>query len=115
LPWAGPRFVAVVVPEAQRNDALFQSLAGNEDHMRPRFYVKYETELKNILAHAKPVEDLTGKHPAIKPQFDAAMARMKIPASRVRWLPVHHRTGFWTALIDTADGKPVAYVNFDPY
>ena len=26
----------------------------------------------------------------------------------VRWLPVHHRLGFWTALIDIENGKPVA-------
>ena len=43
------------------------------------------------------------------------MRGLTIPAERVRWLPVHHRQGFWTALIDIDDGKPVAYVAFDPY
>jgi hypothetical protein len=33
----------------------------------------------------------------------------------VRWLPVRHIKGFWTALIDTQSGRPVAYVPFDPY
>ena len=36
------------------------------------------------------------------------MREVCIPAERVRWLPVHHRKGFWTALIDIDDGKPVA-------
>jgi len=38
-----------------------------------------------------------------------------LPAERVRWLPVHHRMGFWTALIDTQDGRPIDWVAFDPY
>jgi len=36
-------------------------------------------------------------------------------AARVRWLPVHHRKGFWTALIDSESGKPLAYIDLDPY
>jgi hypothetical protein len=43
------------------------------------------------------------------------MQDVSIPAERIRWLPVHHRNGFWTALIDNDDGKPVAYFDFDPY
>jgi hypothetical protein len=38
-----------------------------------------------------------------------------VPAERVRWLPVHQRKAFWTALIDTQNGRPLAYLNFDPY
>jgi len=33
----------------------------------------------------------------------------------VRWLPVRHRLGFWTALLDAENGKPLRYVKFDPY
>ena len=29
------------------SDALFESLSGNEEHMRPKFYVRYETQLAN--------------------------------------------------------------------
>jgi len=43
------------------------------------------------------------------------MRDVTIPEARVRWLPVHHRKGFWVALIDNDDGKPVAYFDFDPY
>ena len=43
------------------------------------------------------------------------MQEVKIPAERVRWLPVRHRQGFWTALIDIENGEPVAWVAFDPY
>jgi hypothetical protein len=115
LPLSGPRFVGVVVPEADHNDALFQALSGNEEHARPRFYVPYESQLEKIRAKARPLEVLTQKEPATIPLIEAAMRKVSIPAERVRWLPVHHQRGFWTALIDVDDGKPVAYFDFDPY
>jgi len=115
LSLTGPRYVGIKVPKEEHNDALFQALSGNEEHMRPKFYVPYETQLENIRAHAKPIEALEQKKPASKPLLEAAMRDVSIPAERVRWLGVHHRKGFWTALIDIGDGKPVAYVDFDPY
>lgn len=115
LPFTGPRFVAVEVPPADHNDALFQSLAGNEEHTRPRFYVPYESQLGEIRRRAKTLDELEKKHPDVRPLMDAAVAKLAIPASRVRWLPVHHFRGFWTALIDEENGRPVAYVDFDPF
>jgi len=115
LPLTGPRFVGVEVPDADHDDALFQSLSGNEDHMRPKFYVAYESELAKILERAKPIDELEKKHPASKPLIETAMREISVPAARLRWLPVHHRLGFWTALIDIDNGKPVAWINFDPY
>jgi hypothetical protein len=44
-----------------------------------------------------------------------ARSRITIPAARIRWLPVHHRKGFWTAFIDVENGRPLAYVDLDPY
>jgi hypothetical protein len=115
LPLNGPRFVAVQVPPEDAQDALFQSLAGNEEHQRPKFFAPYETALVQIQRRARPVAALVAKFPASAPLVDAAMRGLVIPAERVRWLPVHHRQGFWTALVDNKDGKPVAYVAFDPY
>ena len=115
LPLNGPRLVAIQVPPEDQQDALFQSIAGNEEHQRPKFFAPYETALAQIRQRAKPVPALTAKFPAAAPLLEAAMRGLPIPAERVRWLPVHHRQGFWTALIDDQDGKPVAYVAFDPY
>jgi hypothetical protein len=43
------------VPAADYSDALFQALSGNEEQMRPKFYVAYESRLGEIQAHAKPL------------------------------------------------------------
>jgi hypothetical protein len=115
VPLTGPRLVGVAVPASEQTDAMFQAAAGNEEHMRPRFYVPYESLLEKILVRAKPLEELETKHPASKPLLDAATAGLAVPRARVRWLPVHHFRGFWTALIDAENGKPLAYVDFDPY
>jgi hypothetical protein len=115
LPLTGPRFVAVIVPAKEKQDAMFAALAGNEEQRRPRFYQPYDTDLAAIRAHAKPMDQLTRKFPAARPAFDAAVRKLRIPLERVRWLPVRHIKGFWTALIDTQSGRPVAYVPFDPY
>ena len=115
LPFTGPRLVGIKVPPEEHNDVLFQSLGGNEEHMRPRFYVPYEELMPQIRAHAKSIAELEKIHPESKPLLEAAMRDLKIPPSRVAWLPVHHFRGFWTALIDTENGKPLTYVDFDPY
>ena len=115
LPLTGPRYVAIEVPAKDQTDAMFQSLAGNEEHMRPRFYAPYESQLPQIRSHAKAIEELEKTHRDSKPLVEAARARITVPADRVRWLPVHHNKGFWTALIDTESGKPLEYVDLDPY
>ena len=105
----------IQVPDADQQDALFQSVAGNEEHQRPKFYAPFESALPEITRHARTIESLTAKFPQSKPLFDAAMQKIEVPAERVRWLPVHHRLGFWTALVDIQDGKPIEWVAFDPY
>jgi hypothetical protein len=115
LPLTGPRFVAIEISAADSENALFEALKGNEEHGRPRFYVPYDSQLEKIRARAKTFAELEKKHPDSKPLMDAAIAELDIPAARLRWLPVHHRKGFWTAIIDTTNGKPVEYVDFDPY
>ena len=115
LPLTGPRFVNVVISRADHDDALFEALAGNEEHQRPKFYQPYASGLETIRRRAQTVAALEKKFPAYRPRLDAAVQAAGIPAERLRWLPVRHRNGFWTALIDSETGKPVRYVAVDPY
>jgi hypothetical protein len=115
LPWTGPRFVSVIIPAADQQEALFAALEGREEMTRPRFHQPYETALPEIRKRAGKLDELAAKHPEAKAAIDAAAADTKIPGERLRWLPVRHRKGFWTALIDTDTGRPVGYVALDPY
>jgi hypothetical protein len=113
--WTGPRLVSVVVPAAERNDALFQALSGNEEHQRPRFYVPFDAQLAQIRKRAQPLAMLAQSHASSVPLIDAALHGTGLPQQQLGWLPVHHFRGFWTAIVDMTTGKPVAYVDLDPY
>jgi hypothetical protein len=115
LPYDGPHFVSIQVPAADQQDALLQSVSGNEEHNRPKFYAPYEAALDGIRSHARTVDELTKKLPAAAPELARATQKLDVPAERVRWLPVRHRKGFWTALIDSDNGRPLRYVAVDPY
>jgi hypothetical protein len=115
LPWTGPRYVYIDVPAADHDDALFASLGGDEEHMRPKFYRPYEFALPDIRRRGGRLDELVAKHPQAKSQIDAAVAAADVPADRLLWLPARGITGFWTALIDGDTGLPVGYFPLDPY
>jgi hypothetical protein len=115
LPVTGPRFVAVVVPDADHNDALFEALAGNEEPTRPKFYVPYDSQRARILERALPLGELEKRHPEVRDKLAAARAETGLPAERLRFLPLRHHDVFWTALIDAQTGRPRGYFDFDPY
>jgi hypothetical protein len=115
LPWAGPRHVFVKVPAFERQDAMFQSLVGNEEYKRPKFFVPYEEGIPAILERAKNLESLTTKFPATKARIDAAVPEFDLPPERLRWLPAHHSKGFWMAVVDAQTGWPVGYLPLDTY
>ena len=115
LPWTGPVFVGISVPESDRSDALFQSLNGNEEHQRPKFYVPYARVADVMRKRAKPLPVLFERKPESRLLLDAVLDDYEGPRDRLAWLPVHYNKGFWTAIIDTDTLLPVRYVNFDPY
>lgn len=115
VPWTGPRFVAVVIPKADMNDALFEALAGNLEVMRPKFYVPYETQTEKIRSKAKKLDELESRSPASRPLIERALRGVDVPREQLGWLPVRHLKGFGTALVDMATARPVAWIPFDPY
>lgn len=115
LPWTGPQYVSVRVPPEDSQDAMFQAISGNEEHQRPKFFVAFESQLETIRARARKLAVLEARKPEARSLLEEAAAKSDTPLDRLAWLPVRHRNGFWTALIDTADGKPVRWVALDPY
>jgi hypothetical protein len=115
LSLVGPRYTYIQVPQADQQDALFQSVSGNEEHQRPKFYTPYETGREEILRRARPLAELEKKYPDYSPALDAAAREAGIEPHAARWLPVHHRKGFWTAIIDPATARPLSYAEVDPY
>jgi hypothetical protein len=115
VPWTGPDYVGVVISPADHDDALFEALAGNEEQKRPKFYVPYESQLELIRKRAKPLPELERKKPQAKALIARALAGKPAPRGTLKWLPVRHFRGFWTAIVDDATGAIVAWLDLDPY
>ena len=113
----GARLVAIREPTDtnERNEMLFTALAGKDYPVLPQYYVPYEESLPELRQRALPLAELEKRHPEAKPMVSRAIAELKTPAEALRWLPVKHRTGFWTALVDPKTGRPVYWLPLDPY
>lgn len=115
LPWTGPRLVAIDIPEADHQDAMFKALEGIEEHQRPKFYAPLESKLENIRQRAKPLSTLAAHKPEAKALLDDVIAESKAGVGDLAWVPLRYKDVFWTAVVDTRDGKPVEYLPVDPY
>lgn len=115
LPLSGPKYVAVQVPEKQRDSSLFDEVAGNPPFARPKWYVDVSQALPDILKRAKTLDELEKLHSDSKPLIAEALKGISLPREQLRWVPVATRRGFWTAILDAKDGLPVGWVEYDPY
>jgi hypothetical protein len=109
--------VSIHEPEdpREREKVMFSAFQGKDYSVLPLYYVAYEHELANIKKRALPVSDLEKRHPDSKPLVADAVAKLQIPAERLLWLPVKHRKGFWTALLNPDTLRPVGWLPLDPY
>lgn len=117
LPKWGPQLVGVQEPQdpREREQALFAALAGKDYSVVPKYYVPFERTLPEIRRRASPLSKLEKRHPEAKPLIASATAQLHVPAEKLAWLPVKHRSGFWTALLDRDTGRPVSWLPVDPY
>jgi hypothetical protein len=115
LPKFGPVLVGTHVRPEDKSDALSAGLAGRDVSMRPRFYVPYDQVREEVKQRIGTIESLEKKKPQAKAQIEAAVRDAAKKAHQFGWLPVKHRTGFWTALVDSNTAQPLVYFNLDPY
>lgn len=113
----GPQLVAIREPEdiEERNKMLFSGLGGKDYSVLPEYYVPYEQGLPELKRRAKPLRDLERRHQEAKPLLASAVAELQVPVERLLWMPVMHKSGFWTVLLDSDTGQPVSWLPIDPY
>jgi hypothetical protein len=116
-PLWGPRLVGIREPQDpnERDKALWASLAGKDYSVLPEYYAPYEETLPELKRRALPVSKLEKRHPEAKPLVADAIARLGKPVEELAWLPVKHRSGFWTVLLDRNTGHPLSWLPVDPY
>ena len=94
---------------------VFSGLAGKDYSVLPEYYIPYERGLAEIKQRAKPVSALEKAHPEARPLVANAVAELEVPVERLVWMPVMHKSGFWTVLLDSDTGQPVSWLPVDPY
>lgn len=112
----GPRLIGTQSPtdSEERKALLFSGLAGKDVHMFPQYYVPYEAVKEQVKQHAQPLDALYKVHPEAKQMV--ADAKLKLPESELRWLPIRGKGfSFWTVVLDSNGGPPLAYLPVDPY
>jgi hypothetical protein len=97
----------------KRNAVLFSAASGKDLQFFPQYYQPYETALAQILKRSDSIASLQTKKPAAAQRLKMEIDKTGLQEDRLRILPVHSRFGFWTALIDAEDGKPIQYLPLD--
>lgn len=115
LPLTGPLLLSVRTPTegAERNDALFQGIAGKDIGVRPKFWQGYEQSKGKALARARPVAALLARYPAQADVARQQLAAMKADPATSRFLPTMAR-GDWSAVLD-AEGNVLGYLPYDAF
>lgn len=114
----GPQLIGIQRPQdpKERQKVLWSSVLEGKDYaVLPAYYVPYEQVLPQVRERSLPVSELEKRHPEAKPLISSAAAQLQIPVEKLVWLPVKHRSGFWTALLDRDTGRPVSWLPVDPY
>ena len=115
-PMWGPKIIGTQSPtdRAERQALLFSGVAGKDIHMFPKYYVPYEAVKEQVKQRAMPLDTLYQHHPEAKQMV--ADAKLKLPESELRWLPIRGKGfSFWTVVLDANGGPPLAYIPVDPY
>jgi hypothetical protein len=112
-----PQLVGTQAPQdsQERAKVLFSAMEGKDYSMLPAYYVSYEQNLPQIKARALPVSELERRNSAAKSLLAEAQTQIRVPIEKLVWVPVKHRRGFWTALLDAETGRPVYWLPLDPY
>jgi hypothetical protein len=113
----GPQLVGIQEPAdpKEREKVLFSALAGKDYSVLPAYYTSYEHNLELLRKRLLPLAELEQRHPEARQLIANATAQLQVPTEKLVWLPVKHRRGFWTALVDPVTGRPLQWLPLDPY
>lgn len=117
LPRWGPQLVGIqeASDPKEREKVMWSALKGKDYSALPAYYVPYDQTVPLIKQRALPLSVLEKRHPDSKPLIAKAAARLQVSVEKLVWLPVKHRRGFWTVLLDPDTGHPAYWLPLDPY
>lgn len=118
VPWLGPTVLAVrPFRDAKESfDATMAALQGVPLAARPDLWRSYEASRAEVLAAAKPVDELKRRLPARAAEIDALLQRLQRDPAKTAYLPmVARKAQAWTVLVDTTSAGIVGYLPLDSF
>jgi hypothetical protein len=117
--YQGPQMLGVRVAKPEDADylqELEQSINGRDSSFRPERWVIYETQVAQVLAKVKPLEELVQKYPQRADELRVLVAATGLREAQVAWLPISARNSMaWVALVDKTTAAVVGYAPFDGF
>ncbi len=121
LPLTGPTLLSVRdFKNADENFAMTNAaFAGTQIGAQPSMWQDYEKAKPQILASARPLEDLKKRFPGQIAEIDQALkaaSSKERPAASVGYVPLNSRdSAFWTVLVDRQTAEVIAFVPIDSF
>ena len=115
LSLTGPRVIAARRPEsgAERNDALFQGVAGVDVGQRPLFWQPYEQARDRARSRARPLSSLLARYAEQARAIREGLREMKADERSGLFLPVMARSP-WVAVMD-GSGVVLGYLPYEGF
>lgn len=117
LPNAGPTLLSLrpFHDANEQYESIMLATSGRAQAAQPALWQPWEQAREAIVQESQPLESLRARYPNHAAEIDVAVARSGVAAAQLRTLPILDRDQSWTALIDTATAKPVAFVPLDSF
>ncbi len=120
LPWTGPTLLSMrpLQPGKEKIDMTLAALSGLPLGARPALWQEYAQGKSQIIAAAKPLDNLKARFPAQTKAINAALkssAGAGLSAASLGYLPMAGRDKYWTALLDLNTTEVIAFVPIDSF
>lgn len=117
LSWFGPKLIGTRIVSGGDPGFLKSvrmSLAGDFPAYRPSSWIEYDSQRRDVVASAKPLDQLIKKYPGEFASIQAIQAKSGVSKNQLGYLPLSARGHTdWTVLVNLADAKPVGFLHVD--
>jgi hypothetical protein len=117
LSLAGPKLIGVRLINSKDSEYLQSiklALEGVHPAFRPSRWLDYQLQVKNVIEHARPLNDLRLKHPKNLLLIDGVLERTGLLEKELGYLPLTaSESTDWIVIVELTAGQPKAILHLD--
>ncbi len=100
----------------ERSDLVLSSASGGADvSALPKYYMSYDDVKAQVLAQAKPLDDLRQFNPTQLEQVNQIARDLKLPAEELGFIPLKGSHKDATAIIKRSNAELIKFVDLQPW